>query len=430
MVVHCAVHRSRQLAFLAPLSVLAVACELEEITVPDGEPVIVVQAVLRPDLPDQFIIVERSLTGVTQFPVSEPIPPDAPKTPVSGAAVSVANLDYPNDPCGNPVLFTEQTFQETGETRMPGVYLAPAGCPNMRAGDRLVLRVDIPQGETVSGTTRVPGLDGIELTAGGESMPFGGAPFTFNRDQDTLRIAAQPTASRLLQVEVRRARLVTPRITRTRVNSDVSLRLFVDTTAVTLPGDLLHVFERGAGQDVFRGGRLSLLVVGAADSNYYDFVRSSNSDFSGRGFINHLVGGIGVFGSLVAAAQEVLVLSDQEDAREGVYRLQGTIFGTDVDIEIDLYLARPTPMSEFSALVTGTWVDVGVEPSMDGTFRGDTLTGVIESFSIAGAFSAFPFDTVCCNRLTISGVRVPGSPFDVAVLDHLQRTIAVLTATQ
>ncbi len=428
MVVHCAAHRSRQLAFLAPLSVLAVACELQEITVPDGEPVIVVQAVLRPDLPDQFIIVERSLTGVTQSPVSGPIPPGAPRTPVSGAAVSVANLDYPNDPCGNPVLFTEQTFQ--GETSVPGVYLAPTGCPNMRPGDLLVLRVETLQGDTVSGTTRVPGLTSVELTAGGDPVVFGSAAFTFNRDRDTLRIAAQPTASRVLQVEVRRARLGTPRFTPTRVNSDVSLRLFVDTTAVTLPGDLLHIFERGAGQDVFRGGRLSLLVVGAADSNYYDFVRSSNSEFSGRGFINHLVGGIGVFGSLVAAAQEVLVLADQEDAREGVYRLRGTVFGDDVDIEIDLYLAPPTPMSEFSALVTGTWVDSGVEPSMDGTLRGDTLTGVIESFSIASAFSPFPFDTTCCDRLTISGVRVPGSPFDVAVLDHLQRTIAVLTATQ
>ncbi len=171
-----------------------------------------------------------------------------------------------------------------------------------------------------------------------------------------------------------------------------------------------------------------MLVVGAADSNYYDFVRSSNSDFSGRGFINHLVGGIGVFGSLVAAAQEVLVLADQEDAREGVYRLRGTVFSAEVDIEIDLYLAPPTPMSEFSALVTGTWVDDGVEPSMDGTFRGDTLTGVIESFSIGSALN--PFDTICCSRLTISGVRVPGSPFDVAVLDDRQRTIAVLTATQ
>jgi hypothetical protein len=36
------------------------------------------------------------------------------------------------------------------------------------------------------------------------------------------------------------------------------------------------------------------------DTNYYDFVRSRSDPFTGRGFLNHLEGGIGVFGSVEA----------------------------------------------------------------------------------------------------------------------------------
>jgi hypothetical protein len=81
----------------------------------------------------------------------------------------------------------------------------------------------------------------------------------------------------------------------------VAVYLFTDTLGVALPGDLVNPFEGGdAGRPVFGVGREYSLTVAVTDTNYYDFVRSRSDPFTGRGFLNHLEGGIGVFGSVAA----------------------------------------------------------------------------------------------------------------------------------
>ena len=60
------------------LGALVSACELTEVTVPPGESVVVVHAVLSVGQPTQFVILERSLTGVETNLVHAGLVPPAP----------------------------------------------------------------------------------------------------------------------------------------------------------------------------------------------------------------------------------------------------------------------------------------------------------------------------------------------------------------
>ena len=62
-------HRSSVWLCVLLLATGLSACDLSEVVVPVGEPVVVVHGVIRPDLPEEFrnrqyILVERSLTGL------------------------------------------------------------------------------------------------------------------------------------------------------------------------------------------------------------------------------------------------------------------------------------------------------------------------------------------------------------------------------
>ena len=69
------------------LASLVAACELTEVAIPASDPIVIVQAVIRPDLNRQWVIVERSLTGAEERQ-STPgdIPRDAPQLPLDGPA--------------------------------------------------------------------------------------------------------------------------------------------------------------------------------------------------------------------------------------------------------------------------------------------------------------------------------------------------------
>ena len=407
-------------------------CELSEVTIPTGDPTVVVHGVMRPDLSQQFIVVERSFTGVVD-PArgTGTIPGQAPPTPIEGAIVWVRNLDLPSDPCGSPVVFSGEP-QDPLLFTLPGVYWGPPSCPTMRPGDRLELRVETADGEVVTGVTRIPGLDAAWLAVGGDSVELGASDTaTFNRDRDTLRIRMETSVGRLMQLEVR--------LLDYQGEPDKSkfalTKIFVDTTSVLLPGDLLNVFERGEGSEIFRAGRHYTLTAAVTDTNYFDFARSRNNAFTGRGFVNHLTGGIGVFGSLAASSTRVTATGNADDPREGAYRLQGQIQGVDVDAELTVFLARPLEEAEFSAFLDGTWVtrdDMGPggttiwraisvqAGSVDGEFRGDAFSLVV------------PCDCLI-KRFALSGVRVPGSPFPIAVKDSTVvavRLLGTITATQ
>ncbi len=82
-------------------SVLISGCDLKEVVVPVGEPTVVVQAVMRPDLGQQFVVLERSFTGAVDpedFEIGDIPTAGFPRTPIEGALVQVSNLDLANDP--------------------------------------------------------------------------------------------------------------------------------------------------------------------------------------------------------------------------------------------------------------------------------------------------------------------------------------------
>jgi hypothetical protein len=353
-------------------------CELPDVTVPGGEPLVAVTAVMRPDEQSQYVIVEQSLDGTVERPDSleVPVPPHPPRIPIVSALVTVTNLDLPADTCGSPVEFSATN---------PGIYRAPDGCPTMRPGDRLELRVETLAGEIVTGVTRVPGMNGAFLALGDDSIAMGGGDsvLTFNRDSDTLRFGVDAIVGRLLQLDVRRNGHL----------SDFGTLVQVDTTEFTLAGSAVNVFVSGAGNEVFRGGRSYTLTLTLADTNFFDFSRSSNNEFTGRGFISHLEGGIGVFGSAVAEANRVWVVADTDDPREGLYRITGEVDGVTIDTELRVYLHRQAEETEVSAFLEGAWFAENPDwgrfgaprwisnsvagKSVDGTFAGNRLYLVV-----------------------------------------------------
>ena len=401
----------------AALAVVVSGCDLNEVVVPGGEPIVVVHGIVRPDLPEQFfgrqfIVVERSFTGAVN-PVYDPetgetrfhdddsltIPYGGfPSTPLEGATVWVANLDFPDDPCGNTVPFQNDPGMPMLFTR-PGVYWSPPSCPTLRPGDRLALRVETPEGQVVTGVTRIPGMEAAFLTVAGETVTFGTDHVTtFNRDRDTLRVRVQAYAGRLLQFEVRRNGDLT----------DFGTKIYADTTAFALPANVVNTFVLGDEDDVFRAGRSYVVTLALTDSNYFDFARSENNRFTGRGFINRLEGGIGVFGSLVASSTMMRAVGDVDDPREGVYRMQGVFTdAVNVDLTWELYLARPTDSTEFSAFVEGRWLYRDIQTSADGWFVGNEFTAVITD--TVGMF---------VRSDTLRGVRRAGAPWEVVVLDQ------------
>jgi hypothetical protein len=95
-----------------------------------------------------------------------------------------------------------------------------------------------------------------------------------------------------LQIEVRRARF----------QDDLQFVAVTDSLGLAIPGNVVDPFEGDSGSPVFQPGRSYVLTVALTDSNYYDFIRSRSDPLTGRGFINRLAGGIGVFGSVDQAS--------------------------------------------------------------------------------------------------------------------------------
>jgi hypothetical protein len=119
-----------------------------------------------------------------------------------------------------------------------------------------------------------------------------------------------------------------------------------------------------------------------------------------------LDGGIGVFGSVLASDRYLRVTDSQDDEREGLYRVSGTVDSVDVDILLDLYLEPVQRDGEFSAFVDGNWVSGAVSTSADGQYRYNSAA----ARSGPGTFDA-TFMTVSEDRrawYTMSGA--PGRP--------------------
>jgi hypothetical protein len=369
---------------------LASGCELTETTVADGEPVVVVHAVLEP--PRQPVVVlEWSRTG--QAPVapapacqqSDFIPQCPPGDPIRGATVVLNNLDIASNRCDGTA-----TLSETDPARLPGVYRQSAGCFAPLPGNRITMTVTLP-GHAVTGALVVPVVDSLRTTP---------RSLILNRDRDTLRVAVWTHNGRALQVEARPLD-----------NLNNRAFLFVtDTLGIAIPGNFTLPSDTNSGTSVFRPGHGYMVALGVTDTNYYDFARSSSDPFTGRGFINHLVGGVGVFGAINTYRFPIRVVANIDDPREGEWLVQGTVAGVDVNVRWDGYLDGRGDTVAVGAFVSGNWLDGVLSTSVDGTFRGNDLEAEI-------SFVSGPDSALVRKRQHLTGRFAPNGPFPIEVRD-------------
>jgi hypothetical protein len=379
---------------------------------------------MRPEEQWQWVLVEQTLTGSEEEDsIGGRIPGNPPQLPVTDATVSVTNLGMPTDPCGM-VFFTERPADPRLETS-DGLYWGPQGCPTMRTGDTLLLTVETVQGEIVTGTTEVPGAEAMLLSVAGETITVPGPTVTMNRDSDTLVAEVVVSAGRAIQLEV---------------GSPDSLgvltrpfAMFVDSTAITLPGDLPNFLLGILGEEdttsvddiepIFSAGRYYNATVALFDDRYFDYARSGNVPLSGRGFINNLTGGMGVFASMVAATNRLKVVGDVDDQREGIYRMAGEVAGTSVDADLEIYVAAAGEDStSLSAFVQGDWVFGAIETSAQGQFGGDTIEFVF--------YQRLPEPDTSVAVYLVRGNFGSGSMFTADVLDRSLNPLGSVAVTR
>ena len=411
--------------FLVGLTAVVGSCEFGEIEIPEGDPMVVVHAVMRPDKDRQWVLVEQTLTGTAEVDDSgEPvIPGNAPHVPITNATVSVTNVSMPDDPCGD-VLFTE-TPADGDLSRSLGLYWGPPNCPTMRSGDSLVLRVETADGSIVTGRAEVVGADRMVLRVNEDSVVVPGPSLVFNRDFDTLEAEVFPAAGRALQVEIAHPDSMN--------KLEPVFLMFVDSTAMTIPWDMLNFFDElfedesttsdNSPSSVFVAGKHHTVTVALMDDHFFDFERSANMDLSGRGFVNHLEGGMGVFGSIVAEANDLKVVGDIDDDREGGYRMVGTVQGVPVDIALELYVAAAeVDTTDMAAFVQGDWVLGDLDGSADGFFHGRDLALTI--------YQVDPADPGVVSAILIAGQTGSGSSFSLNAYDRRLTEVGTVSVTR
>jgi hypothetical protein len=294
---------------LAPLAVAA--CEFDEKTIGNGKELVAVHGVLNPGRLFQTVLVERTLTGRSRVDedgavdVRDPIATGR-GVPVSGAVVTVYG------PAGDSaVAIEERTLRSDGTGagvyrfyNLPFTGEPPAGeywRLEINGGATYRLRVETPDDEVVTGSTTVP-----------QAIPASPnlAAKAFNRDRDSVFIfwSEVPSAHRYA------VRFDAPR---------GPMQLFVDSLEYLVSGKLRNFYEESV-PSVFIPGFEQDVSVGAVDEHYYDYYRSQSDQFTGSGLINHLQGGIGVFGSYVLLRTTRLrVTADEDLPIEGSYQRAG-----------------------------------------------------------------------------------------------------------
>ena len=403
----------RPWVLLAGIGAALLGCELDTVNVPVASPIVIVQGVARPDQPQQWILVERSFNGTGSLGDPSFIPGmNPPGVPVEGASVTLSNLSFPTDPCGSSVTLDESLGPP--ERIQPGVYWSPTACPTMRPGDTLELRI-VADNDVVTGRTAIPGTNGILLRTADGQVTMPGPALPFNRDIDTLVAEVDPIAGRTLMIEVReRVFDQSPELV-----SETSTQFWADSTALTLPGDLQNLFEAEFEEpgefvpDLFNAGRLHTVTVAYADQNFHDYLRSANSPLTGRGFISSVEGGFGYFGSLTAERNDLRVVGNIDDAREGEYRMSGMVEGVSVTIDWELYLNRgpDSTLAPFSSYVVGTWVLGAYDAWTVGTLEGSNMT----TFLVQPTGSTTPEGAPELRRWELTGLLRPSAETTITV---------------
>lgn len=293
----------RTAAALLGVVLLGAGCTLAEVTTPEAEDVLVVEAILNASAPTQRILLHRSLTEEGQR--GEP-----------GAQVSVFA------PGGREISFAEvnpTACLPGGEIQSPGepgplpgnsfsCYASPSDAAGFVVpGEGYDLEVLTRAGERARARTRVPGAFALRQPSQDAARacslpPDTPLPLVWTRAEGAWSYLAELSITGLASALPAAAGSAIPDTVRL-----TGLSISESDTTMVLPGDF-GIFQRTEFDSslllrISRGlpeGVAARLVLAAVDRNYVNGVRGGVFNPSGRVRISSVRGnGVGVFGSLV-----------------------------------------------------------------------------------------------------------------------------------
>jgi hypothetical protein len=277
-------HRARDLIRLGIVTMLAasiVSCDFEDPVAP-GRKVVIVHAVLDLGALSQAVLVQYSDGAGRDVTISgAQVTITTPEgIQMSGTPDTVTRGHYVN---GYLTPFLDTVGYRISPSAY-GVTLVPGGTYS--------LHVHTLAGEDVTGTTTVPLASPVTIDA---------IETVFIQRSDTLTLP-WTAISGAASYEIRTSMPTTKSGSSCAQTGDYTYTCFNPYSAFTshpisLPGTL----QNDEGNDVFlRGLHISVMVC-AVDANYYEYYRVLSDPFRGAA-PSHLVGGMGVFGSLVPIA--------------------------------------------------------------------------------------------------------------------------------
>jgi hypothetical protein len=361
------------LSFAAVLA----SCKLDEVQVPAAAtPGIVVHAVLDPFTDDEVVLVEQLLIGEVEVDdrvrrdTLDPIVTGG-GIPIRDALVILRDLDTGDEATG----VESATVRADGKGQ--GVYRV-ANSPNgvrVRRGGRYELEVRW-RGLTARAQTTVPDPS--------EFMPQVLGTHEFNVDHDSLVLDWNDAQARrfVLLAETPYA----------------PFRLFSARDRLVVRGTMRNLFAENL-PPVFVPGFIQTVSTAAVDTNYFDYYRSFNNPFTGSGIINHIDGGVGVFGSIVPLDTRRLdVTADfDEPPIEGHFLggptgfdslelyLGETLGGGARRVSGTLWRQAPTLVERYSLIGVTTGANelsLSVRAGVDGSVRYGSAAGVAAGDSV------------------------------------------------
>ncbi len=363
--------RLRVTACLA-LTLLLGACELATETVASPRALVVVHAVLNPDVDEQVILVESSLTGRVGIDNTLRFDPLDPIRTAGGEPLNRADVRLYREGDSAGVVATE-----TEVNGLTGRYVVPRARLAIEPGRTYRLRVRTADGREVTGETQVPSAE-ANWTPGLGAIA---QRVTFNRSNDTLQLqwTAVPDARTYA------IRVETP---------NGPWFLFSDSTRFALSGQLRNFFVGGM-PSVWYPGFDQIVSVAAVDRNFYDYNRSGNDPFGGTGLISSVRGGLGLFGSALALLRREVTVLERDRLPLDARWLGTTASGS--PMEYDLWVESVgSPRSSVSGRER-----LGARRYLVGTLEGDQLRLV----TLVGNSSA---DTAALFTGRVSGQAISG----------------------
>jgi hypothetical protein len=286
--------------FWAVAALLLPACELQEVTLAEGDDIVVVEIVLRAEEPVQLAFLHRTRT--------------TDSATVPGAVVEVRDAQTGGRLTFGPVSETQCLDFENERPGQPlgSCYRSNPGGPAIRPGARYTLQVTLPDGGVITGETTVPGSFALNRPA---SNPCRLAvdstvEFVWTRADSAWAYLAETRLAGLRDALRRRnipiggngpVRLIGLSVGREDTTLAFPREFGVFDRADPDLTDALVAIQNGLPADVF-----GAIVVAATDRNYVNWVRGGNFNPSGQVRVASVRGdGTGVFGSLVPRTQNL-----------------------------------------------------------------------------------------------------------------------------